>query len=186
MPCPLARGSSLVGLVAVLSTSLAACTGTPLGERLSGSFGAPATPAAAGTASGSSGTGPVAGPAAATSPSTSPPSTSPPAPSPPVTAAPASRAAKPDGAAASRPDGVAASKPDGVAASKPVKPTAGSAAYRITIKLPGADPSAPAEAVTEALRAAGVSFEVETIERMPSDGGRTAAAPASSPAPAPR
>ncbi len=178
MPCPLARGSSLVGLVAVLSTSLAACTGTPLGERLSGSFGAPATPAAAGTASGSSGTGPVAGPAAATSPSTSPPSTSPPAPSPPVTAAPASRAAKPDGAAASR--------PDGVAASKPVKPTAGSAAYRITIKLPGADPSAPAEAVTEALRAAGVSFEVETIERMPSDGGRTAAAPASSPAPAPR
>lgn len=169
---PLARGLSLVGLAAVLTTSLAACSGTPLGERLSGSFGTPATPAAAGTASGSSGAGPVGGPAAATSPSTALP-----APSPPAAAAPASGAAKPDGAVASR----------------PVKPTAGSAAYRITIKLPGADPSAPAEAVTEALRAAGVSFEVETIERMPADGGRSAAAagtspaaPDSSPAPAPR
>lgn len=182
---PLARGLSLVGLAAVVTTSLAACSGTPLGERLSGSFGTPATPAAAGTASGSSGAGPVGGPAAPTSPSTSSPSTALPAPSPPAAAAPASGAAKPDGAVASR--------PDGAAASKPVKPTVGSAAYRITIKLPGADPSAPAEAVTEALRAAGVSFEVETIERMPADGGRSAAAagtspaaPASSPAPAPR
>jgi len=38
--------------------------------------------------------------------------------------------------------------------------------YRITIKLSGADPSAPAEAVTQALRMAGVNFEVETIERV--------------------
>ena len=40
------------------------------------------------------------------------------------------------------------------------------APYRVTIKLPAADPSAPAEVVTRALRAAGVSFEVETIERV--------------------
>jgi hypothetical protein len=40
------------------------------------------------------------------------------------------------------------------------------APYRVTIRLPQADPSAPAEVVTEALRAAGVPFEVETIERM--------------------
>lgn len=40
--------------------------------------------------------------------------------------------------------------------------------YRIIIKLSGADPSAPAEAVTQALRQAGVRFEVETIERVPS------------------
>ncbi|WP_315858072.1 hypothetical protein [Cyanobium sp. Morenito 9A2] len=53
--------------------------------------------------------------------------------------------------------------------------------YRVTIKLPAADPSAPAEAVTEALRAAGVSFEVETIERLPTG---TAAAPAVTPTPA--
>ena len=38
--------------------------------------------------------------------------------------------------------------------------------YRITIKLSGANPSAPAETVTKALRTAGVSFEVEMIERI--------------------
>ena len=38
--------------------------------------------------------------------------------------------------------------------------------YRITIKLSEADPSAPAEAVTKALRMAGVIFEVEMIERL--------------------
>ena len=36
--------------------------------------------------------------------------------------------------------------------------------YRITIKLSGANPSAPAETVTKALRMAGVKFEVEMIE----------------------
>ncbi len=40
--------------------------------------------------------------------------------------------------------------------------------YRITIKLSGANPSAPAETVTQALRLAGVSFEVEKIERIES------------------
>ena len=38
--------------------------------------------------------------------------------------------------------------------------------YRITIKLSGANPSAPAEGVTDALRNAGVKFEVEKIERI--------------------
>ena len=38
--------------------------------------------------------------------------------------------------------------------------------YRIIIKLSGANPSAPAETVTEALRKAGVEFEVEKIERF--------------------
>ena len=38
--------------------------------------------------------------------------------------------------------------------------------YRLVLKLPAVDPSAPAEAVTKALRAAGLPFEVETIERM--------------------
>ncbi|MEC9029209.1 MAG: hypothetical protein VYB74_02855 [Cyanobacteriota bacterium] len=47
-------------------------------------------------------------------------------------------------------------------ASNPVTPQP----YRITIKLSAADPSAPAEAVTQALRMAGVTFEVETIERV--------------------
>ena len=38
--------------------------------------------------------------------------------------------------------------------------------YRVVLKLPAADPSAPAEAVTNARRAAGLPFEVETIERV--------------------
>ena len=37
--------------------------------------------------------------------------------------------------------------------------------YRIIIKLSGANPSAPAETVTSALRKAGIIFEVEKIER---------------------
>ena len=37
--------------------------------------------------------------------------------------------------------------------------------YRIILKLSGANPSAPAESVTSALRKAGVQFEVEKIER---------------------
>ena len=38
--------------------------------------------------------------------------------------------------------------------------------YRIILRLSGANPSAPAETVTEALRQAGVQFEVEKIERF--------------------
>ena len=41
--------------------------------------------------------------------------------------------------------------------------------YRITIKLSGANPSAPAESVTKALRKAGISFLVEKIERVKTD-----------------
>ena len=40
--------------------------------------------------------------------------------------------------------------------------------YRITIRLSSADPAAPAEGVTEALRRAGIGFEVETIEKISS------------------
>jgi hypothetical protein len=48
--------------------------------------------------------------------------------------------------------------------------------YRLTLRLSAADPAAPAEAVTRALRAAGLAFEVEVIERIP--GGTAPAAPA--------
>tara|TARA_Y100001968_G_scaffold7997_1_gene6753 strand:- start:155 stop:541 length:387 start_codon:yes stop_codon:yes gene_type:complete len=41
--------------------------------------------------------------------------------------------------------------------------------YRIILRLSGANPSAPAESVTEALRKAGVQFEVEKIERFDDD-----------------
>jgi len=56
------------------------------------------------------------------------------------------------------------------------------APYRVTLKLPAADPSSPAEAVTDALRQAGVAFEVETIERVPV-GSEGPPAPVRTPAP---
>ena len=42
--------------------------------------------------------------------------------------------------------------------------------YRIILRLSGANPSAPAETVTKALRKAGVQFEVEKIERFDDEG----------------
>jgi len=39
--------------------------------------------------------------------------------------------------------------------------------YRIIIRLSASDPAAPAEGVTDALRRAGIGFEVETIEKVP-------------------
>ncbi|MEB3201824.1 MAG: hypothetical protein VKK05_03285 [Synechococcus sp.] len=74
-----------------------------------------------------------------------------------------------------------AAQPLPQAPSSPSKP----APYRITIQLPSADPAAPAEAVTEALRAAGLRFEVEMIERI-SAPAAPAGAPTVTPAPAPR
>ena len=41
--------------------------------------------------------------------------------------------------------------------------------YRIIIRLAASDPSAPAEAVTNALRRADVAFSVERIERIEGD-----------------
>jgi hypothetical protein len=82
----------------------------------------------------------------------------------------------------------AAAKPRGGAQpSAAAKPRGGAqpsnaAPYRVTLRLPRVDPAAPAELVTRALRAAGVSFEVETIERLPSP---AMAPPAASRKPAP-
>jgi hypothetical protein len=57
----------------------------------------------------------------------------------------------------------------------------------VTILLPQADSAAPAEVVTQALRAAGVPFEVETIERLGREGTPSVPqAPVSRPAPEPR
>ena len=97
--------------------------------------------------------------------------------------APAATTAKP---AAQPPAAAPEVKPEPAPepAKKPAPPVAPSAPapYRVTIKLPAADPSSPAEAVTDALRQAGVAFEVETIERVPAaapaDPVRTPAPPA--------
>ncbi|QNG30716.1 hypothetical protein [Synechococcus sp. LTW-R] len=75
-------------------------------------------------------------------------------------AAPAPAAKTEAVAAAPKP----APKPDPAPAAP--RRSAPPAPYRVTIKLPAADPSAPAEVLTQALRAAGLAFEVETIERV--------------------
>ena len=103
---------------------------------------------------------------------------------PPAGAPAPTNAAQPSAEAAKKPTAKpAASKPEPEPAKKPAPPLAPltPAPYRVTIKLPAADPSSPAEAVTDALREAGVAFEVETIERVPANA--EPAAPVRSPAP---
>jgi len=134
--------------------ALAGCSGTRFGDQLARSFSAP-----------------PAQPAQPVSPLPNP-----------ATATPASKAASPPTAAATAasPKKVEPKPVEAKAAAvNPSKP----APYRITIQLPSADPAAPAEAVTEALRAAGVSFEVEMIERVGA-AATPAAAPTVTPAPA--
>lgn len=141
---------------------LGGCSGTPFGDQLSRSFSNPAAPAA-GTP--------------ARSPAT------PAAPAPPAGTTPNQPAAAPKPPADPDAKPAAGAKPKQSAQPTTLQP----APYRVTIKLPSVDPSAPAEVVTQALRAAGVSFEVEMIERVRGNGGTTApAAPVVTPAPAPR
>lgn len=55
---------------------------------------------------------------------------------------------------------------------KPLTPAAAPMPYRVVLRLPATDPAAPAEALTRALRAANLPFEVETIERVRQGDGR--------------
>ncbi len=106
------------------------------------------------------------------------------APASPPAAAPATQAKPAAPAPAAKTEAVtAAPKPAPKPEPAPAAPrrSAPPAPYRVTIKLPAADPSAPAEVLTQALRAAGLAFEVETIERVPN--GTT---PTRSAAPDPR
>ena len=158
----------LTTLVLVLAALLAGCSGTPLGEGLSRSF------------PGGGGTEPADTAAGAGDPTAAAPATADaPAPSGPTSAQPAAgdSAASPATATDRKP-----APPQG----QPARPAAGGGAaaavpYRLVLRLPQADPAAPAEVVTDALRAAGVSFEVETIERL-SGGGDAAKAGAKPPA----
>jgi len=141
------------------------CAGSPLAEQFERSF----DPELAGVTS-----SPPASPQPALSPPESPPPASPPSPEP--------TAAK-DNDDAPEDDEVQARQSDPLP-DKPVKapeqtkekdpvpevvsaPTPRpSLPYRVTIRLSGADPSAPAEAVTRALRDASVAFSVERIEAV--------------------
>ncbi len=174
------RGCWLAAVL--LPLVLAGCSGTRFGEALSGSFsGAPNVPAAGSLTSGA-GAAPAGGGAsgstaspgakaapAGTTAASAPGATTGKAPS----AGPAPPAAKSSGTAGAAPQATAAT---GSARSSAAPVPARPAPYRVTILLPQADASAPAEVVTQALRAAGVPFEVETIERIGS--GSSLSAPA--------
>lgn len=191
-----------IALALLLGPLMAGCSGTRFGDTLSRSFSgststAPAGPSPAGPAAaggqaaapaglGAQGPAPArGGPSAARSipgaaPSTNAPSTSSASAAAPSTPAPGP---KPPSAPGSPPGyaGIAPASLGGPAAAVPPAP------YRVTLRLPQADPSAPAEGLTRALRAAGVPFEVETIERM-SGSASSPTPPAATvrPAPAPR
>ena len=123
---------------------LQACAGTPVAEQLERSFAVPeARPAQAAE--------PM--PAVKTSPTVASPT--------------AERPSTPEAEPVSLPEATDAPEPD----PQPKPQTVSSQRqpqepYRITIRLAGAAPAAPAEAVTRALREADVGFAVERIERV--------------------
>ena len=123
--------------------ALAACSNTPIGEQLGNSFGP--TPATTKTT-----TQPVA---VAPKPVIKPVEPKPEPPKPEISK-PVPQAVEP-----------IQQKPEPAEPQKPVP-------YRVLLRLPATDPAAPAEALTRALRAANLPFEVETIERVRQGDGR--------------
>ena len=123
---------------------LQACAGTPVAEQLERSFAVPEDRPVQLTT-------PI--PAVKSSPTVASPTADAPS-------APAAEAVSLS-EAEDAPEPVPQPKPRSVASQRlPQAP------YRITIRLAGADPAAPAEAVTRALREADVGFAVERIERV--------------------
>ena len=167
---------------------LQACAGNPLAEQLERSFGAvetdptSAVPADQGNDASTSGSTPT--PAAETTKDTitrdgnanNSPQDSPfkESPSKAISAEGKDKAepakaepAKAQAAAAQSPTAEKApAAADEAGATPVVKATQPLEPYRITIRLAGADPAAPAEAVTRALRQSDVTFSVERIERV--------------------
>ena len=215
---PLLPGSRRCLVLALaLGPLLGSCANNPIARQLAASFDPPASPTATGPAAGSPQTaagapagaasppaqGPAgANPTAGTTGSTQSPTAAGESPTagPGNQAKPGQQGSSTPGTAAG-PGGKAAAKgnaqgaasgsasPQAPAKPRAATPTPAAAPYRVTLKLPGADPSAPAEVVTRALRAAGVPFEVETIERIGTGTDASSSRPAalrSMPAPAVR
>lgn len=123
--------------------ALGGCSGTPLGTRLGDSFGPVPTPPEVPTANQTPAPTPTAPPTPTTTatPAASPtPKTPPPAPT--------------------------ATAPTTAPTPTPAPPATATVPYRVVLRLPRTDPAAPAEALTRALRAADLPFEVETIEKL--------------------
>jgi cell division septation protein DedD len=138
-------------LAALLPLLMVGCSSTPLGQQLGASFDAPPPPAEPKPVAKLD---PKAKPVAKTEPEPAPTAASEPVEQP-EPAAEAVTASKPEQQPAPTPQ-------QQEEAGEPRDPQP----YRVILRLPSADPSAPAEAVTKALRAAGLPFEVETIERL--------------------
>lgn len=133
---------------------LQACDGTPFGQRLSDSFDDPTSQPAAEDA-------PRPVQAKAEQGTTEPEKVMP------VKADPVADSGQEDPGTADSLDSKAVDSQAGVEEANPPRATSGrTLPYRITIRLSSADPAAPAEGVTEALRKAGIGFEVETIEKI--------------------
>ena len=171
-------------LAGCLGSLLAGCSGTPFGDRLAGSFSSPPPTAPPGAANGVSNGAATGAPTngAPTEAQKLAPTAPGAAPAPPLGQSGASQGA--DGAAkpASKTAGVSPPQAPGTkqppAAATNLQPVP----YRITLKLPLADPAAPAESVTQALRAAGLRFEVEMIERVqPASSSPSVASPSVAP-----
>ena len=162
-------------LAAGCAIGLAGCSGTPFGDQLARSFSgqapAPQAPGAAPAVTKPAGAPESANPSQAKPAGTKPNQANPSQANPNQAKLPANQVPQ----ASSR---VVDAKPLRLA--RPPAP----ADYRVTIKLPSVDPSAPAEALTKALRSAGLSFEVETIERVRP--GASGLGPTVTPAPPPR
>ncbi|MCX5948348.1 MAG: hypothetical protein NTY67_09270 [Cyanobacteria bacterium] len=150
-------------LALLLPLALAGCSGTRFGDAMSRSFSGAPLPTADGvpaTSSGAVATSTAAAAARSPAAAARSPAAGPKAGSATGQASPAAQATP---AGSTRAPAVLTTGSPGLAASPvPRRP----APYRVTILLPQADASAPAEVVTQALRAAGVPFEVETIERI--------------------
>lgn len=138
---------------------LQACDGTPFGQRLSDSFDDPTSQPAAEDAP-----RPVQVKAEQ---GTTESEKDKPEKDKPVKADPVADSDQEDPGTADSLDSQAVNSQAGVAEANPPRATSGrTLPYRITIRLSSADPAAPAEGVTEALRKAGIGFEVETIEKI--------------------
>ncbi|MGB1196446.1 MAG: hypothetical protein ACPG3W_07185 [Synechococcus sp.] len=138
---------------------LQACDGTPFGQRLSDSFDDPTSQPAAEDAP-----RPVQVKAEQ---GTTESEKDKPEEDKPVKADPVADSDQEDPGTADSLDSKAVNSQAGVSEANPPRATSGrTLPYRITIRLSSADPAAPAEGVTEALRKAGIGFEVETIEKI--------------------
>ena len=188
MPCP-CRAPATMAAAMVLMLLQTGCTGTPFGDNLSRSFPAAGSPDQPASQLGAAVPAPQVNAAPTGTGSQPPGGLTPPGGQPPATAAATKDQKSPlTPGAPKTAGGTPASAPAVAPGESQVRKSAPAARplpYRVTIRLPEADPSAPAEVVTKALRATGVAFEVETIERIANPGLAPLAVPAPSPGPLP-